>query len=215
MRRAAAYFPVMAKKPRNPVTKPRPRMPLEDRKQSHQILPYAAIAKTGGFNVELRKMQEIINLLWLPVELPREERDARIVRAQDLFESINPTEGIEAMLALQMVGAHHAAMECLRRSMFENQTFEGRNQSLGQAQKLMTLYANQLAALDKHRGKGQQQVTVKHVHVGAGGQAIVGDVNAAAALPQPTAAQAALSAPVEPILPPFASTLQRARVPRS
>jgi len=33
-------------------------------------------------------------------------------------------------------------------------------------------------ALDKHRGKGQQKVTVEHVHVHRGGQAIVGAVKA-------------------------------------
>jgi hypothetical protein len=31
-------------------------------------------------------------------------------------------------------------------------------------------------ALSRHRGKGQQKVTVEHVHVHAGGQAIVGNV---------------------------------------
>jgi hypothetical protein len=40
----------------------------------------------------------------------------------------------------------------------------------------MTLYAKQLEALNKHRGKGQQKVTVEHVHVAPGGQAIVGNV---------------------------------------
>ena len=34
-----------------------------------------------------------------------------------------------------------------------------------------------LDALNRHRGKGQQKVTVEHVHVHAGGQAIVGAVH--------------------------------------
>jgi len=33
-----------------------------------------------------------------------------------------------------------------------------------------------LEALNKHRGKGQQKVTVEHVHVHEGGQAVVGNV---------------------------------------
>jgi len=41
----------------------------------------------------------------------------------------------------------------------------------------MSLYVKQLAALDKHRGKGQQKVTVEHVNVASGGQAIVGNVS--------------------------------------
>lgn len=207
-------MPVMAKKPRKSDSQDRPTFPLEKRLASHQVLPYDSVTTIGGLRVELRKMQEIIDLLWLPSGLAQEDRDARIVRAMDLFQSLKPTDGIEAMLAEQMIGAHHAAQECLRRAGLENQSFEARNQALDHAKKMMALYVNQMAALDKHRGKGQQQVTVKHVHVGAGGQAIVGDVNAAAALPQPIAAQAALSAPVEPILPPVISTLERARVPR-
>ena len=38
-------------------------------------------------------------------------------------------------------------------------------------------YERQLAALDKHRGKGQQKITVEHVTVQAGGQAIVDKVS--------------------------------------
>jgi hypothetical protein len=34
-----------------------------------------------------------------------------------------------------------------------------------------------LDALNRHRGKGQQKVTVEHVHVHQGGQAIVGAIN--------------------------------------
>ena len=34
------------------------------------------------------------------------------------------------------------------------------------------------SALNRHRGKGQQKVTVEHVHVHAGGQAVVGMVEA-------------------------------------
>lgn len=34
--------------------------------------------------------------------------------------------------------------------------------------------ATLLEALNRHRGKGQQKVAVEHVHVHAGGQAVVG-----------------------------------------
>ncbi len=42
--------------------------------------------------------------------------------------------------------------------------------------KLLRTFAAQVEALQRHRGKGQQKVTVEHVHVHAGGQAIVGSV---------------------------------------
>jgi hypothetical protein len=60
--------------------------------------------------------------------------------------------------------------------MIAEQTFEGRRESLSQANKLSRTYAVLLEALNRHRGKGQQKVTVEHVHVHQGGQAIVGAV---------------------------------------
>jgi hypothetical protein len=57
-----------------------------------------------------------------------------------------------------------------------NQTFEGRRENLSQANKLSRTYATLLEALNRHRGKGAQKVTVEHVHVHAGGQAVVGTV---------------------------------------
>src|ERR1700687_1072503 len=67
-------------------------------------------------------------------------------------------------------------MECYRRAMIGEQTFEGRRENLSQANKLSRTYATLLEALNRHRGKGQQKVTVEHVHVYQGGQAIVGNV---------------------------------------
>lgn len=62
-------------------------------------------------------------------------------------------DGAEAMLAQQMVGAHHAATECLRRAMMQNQSFERRDAALRQATQLMSLYEKQLRALQKSKGK--------------------------------------------------------------
>jgi hypothetical protein len=66
-------------------------------------------------------------------------------------------------------------MECHRRAT-NDQTFEGRKESLNQANKLSRTFATLLEGLNRHRGKGQQKVTVEHVHVHEGGQAIVGNV---------------------------------------
>jgi hypothetical protein len=67
-------------------------------------------------------------------------------------------------------------MECYRRAMIGEQSFEGRRENLNQANKLSRTWATLLDALNKHRGKGQQKVTVEHVHVHAGGQAVVGTI---------------------------------------
>jgi hypothetical protein len=80
------------------------------------------------------------------------------------------------MLASQLIAAHNAAMECYRRAMLSEQTLVGRRENLNQANKLLSTYTLLLEALNRHRGKGQQKVTVEHVHVHEGGQAIVGHV---------------------------------------
>ena len=89
---------------------------------------------------------------------------------------ISPKDELEGMLAAQMIAAHNAAMECYRRAMLGEQTFEGRKENLNQASKLSRTYATLLESLNRHCGKGQQKVTVEHVHVHEGGQAIVGAV---------------------------------------
>jgi len=176
-----AHIPGMARK-KDPTPKAKPaETALGKRLPPHQLLPADKVIDTSWIAVEREKLNEIASLLWLPEDMDEAAKNARIIKAVDLFESIKPADGIEAMLAVQMVGAHSAAMECLRRAMVPGQTLDSRSSNLGHAQKMMSLYARQLAALDKHRGKGEQKVTVKHVHVASGGQAIVGNVEAGTA----------------------------------
>ena len=127
-----------------------------------------------------QNLLEIVNMLWVGEDESEETKHKRLIRALQLYESLEPADGAEGMLAMQMVGTHDAALECLRRAAIPSQTFAGRDMSLKHAHKLMTLYTQQLATLNKHRGKGQQKVTVEHVNVEAGGQAIVGNVSAGA-----------------------------------
>lgn len=89
---------------------------------------------------------------------------------------IGPKDEIEGMIGAQLIAAHSAAMECYRRAMIPEQTFQGQKESLNQANKLSRTLTQLLEALNRHRGKGQQKVTVEHVHVHEGGQAIVGSV---------------------------------------
>ena len=89
---------------------------------------------------------------------------------------IGPKDEVEGMFAAQLLAAHNAAMECYRRAMISEQSFEGRRENLSQANKLSRTYAMLIEALNRHRGKGQQKVTVEHVHVHSGGQAVIGAI---------------------------------------
>jgi hypothetical protein len=54
-----------------------------------------------------------------------------------------------------------------------------RSEALNQANKLSRSFATLLDALNKHRGKGQQKVTVEHIHIHSGAQAVIGHVEGA------------------------------------
>jgi hypothetical protein len=90
---------------------------------------------------------------------------------------ISPRDGLEGMLSAQIVAVHNQAMECLRRAMIKDQPFEIATRYRNQAVKLLRTYTAQMEALKKYRTGGQQKVTVEHVHVSQGGQAIVGAVH--------------------------------------
>jgi hypothetical protein len=108
---------------------------------------------------------------------PDAERTHKLQSAGLSFlAGIEPKDQLEGMLAAQLLASHNAAMECYRRAMISEQTFEGRKENLNHANKLSRTHATLLEALNRHRGKGQQRVTVEHVHVHEGGQAIVGNV---------------------------------------
>lgn len=118
---------------------------------------------------------QTVNALWLRhSDAVQATKDRRA--AVDALIGIRPSDELEGMIAAQLVAAHNAAMECYRRAMFGEQTSEGRRENLNQANKLSRTYATLLEALNRHRGKGQQKVTVEHVHVHSGGQAVVGVV---------------------------------------
>jgi hypothetical protein len=70
-----------------------------------------------------------------------DETHLRLVRALELFESLEPADRAESMLATQMVGTHFAALDCLRRAAVPDQTIAGRDMAMRHAHKLMTLYS--------------------------------------------------------------------------
>jgi hypothetical protein len=116
-----------------------------------------------------------IQTLWLK-HSDKETSDHQLSATVAGLVGIGPKDEPEGMIAAQLLAAHNAAMECYRRAMIGEQSFEGRRENLGQANKLSRTYAVLLDALNHHRGKGQQKVTVEHVHVHSGGQAVVGMV---------------------------------------
>lgn len=92
------------------------------------------------------------------------------------LHGLAPRDEAEAMLCAQMVATHAAAMDMLRSAMQAEyaRSFEGCSNF---ATKLLRTYAAQMDALKRYRSGGEQRVTIEHVHVHSGAQAVVGNVN--------------------------------------
>ena len=97
------------------------------------------------------------------------------VAAVSGIADINPTDPIEGMLIAQLVVAHEASLSIYRRAWQQSpEYFEARTKYLALADKATRTVAVLTERLDQHRGRGQQQITVKHITVNAD-QAVVTD----------------------------------------
>ena len=92
-----------------------------------------------------------------------------------IVREIAPRDGVERMLAVQMATTHVALIrQGGRMANADNlPQFEAHERAYN---KLARTYTAQIEALRKHRNGGKQTVTVQHVNVEDGGQAIVGNV---------------------------------------
>jgi hypothetical protein len=91
------------------------------------------------------------------------------------LKGIAPKDQIEGMLATQMIATHHAALDNFAIAA-ESETIDIRVAALSSATKLTRTYAAQMEALNRYRGKGQQKMTVEHVHINSNVQAIIGNI---------------------------------------
>jgi hypothetical protein len=140
-------------------------------------------SQSGDWNHVLGN--QTLQSLWIELS-DNEVRQRQYNAAIAGLIGIAPQDEIEGMIAAQLIATHNATMECYRRAMIGEQTLEGRRENLNQANKLSRTCATLIEALNRHRGKGgQQKVTVEHVDVHAGGQAVVGVVDSPGGGDQP------------------------------
>ena len=142
--------------------------------ETNRLKPYGG-SESDGFNLIL--LNAVVRTLWTPTERSEEDREQHFAAALTAMGAFKPADEIEAMIAAQAVAMHHASMECSRRAMHPDQPFEVAQGFRKTAANASRTFTELLSALDRKRGKGgQQKVTVEHVHVHSGGQAIVGTV---------------------------------------
>jgi hypothetical protein len=103
----------------------------------------------------------------------------RVAAVTAALAAFKPVDEIEAMIAAQAVGLHHATMDCLRRAMLAGQPAEVASKLRKDAANMGRAMTDMLDAMDRKRGKAPQVVRVERVVVHEGGQALVGNVQAA------------------------------------
>ncbi|MCF1710273.1 hypothetical protein L0V05_15780 [Tabrizicola sp. J26] len=92
-----------------------------------------------------------------------------------VVRGIAPKDELESMLAMQM-GAIHAATMTLARRLNNVTSIPQQDAAERALNKLARTFAMQMDTLKRYRTGGQQKVTVEHVTVNEGGQAIVGNL---------------------------------------
>ncbi len=92
-----------------------------------------------------------------------------------VIKGIRPKDELEAMLGAQMAAVHVTSMK-LANQISDSETLQQQDSAERAFNKLTRTFIMLVEALKRHRTGGEQKVTVQHVSVSEGGQAIVGNV---------------------------------------
>lgn len=82
-----------------------------------------------------------------------------------LVASIEPRDGTEAMLAVQMVNTHALIAKLQQRMMNSVETLPQQDSNGGLLVRLLRTFTTQMEALKRYRTGGEQRVSVTHQHV--------------------------------------------------
>lgn len=91
------------------------------------------------------------------------------------IKGVQPQDEVETMLAAQMAATHMLTKTFARR-LNHVENIPQQDSAANAFNKLARTFTSQVEALKRYRTGGEQRVTVQHVNVSDGGQAIVGDV---------------------------------------
>ncbi len=132
-----------------------------------------AMMATGSSEIEF--LEGLLKQLGDASALKGQPAPERFDFMLSVVKGIDPRDQTEAMLAAQMAAVHMATMTFARR-LASVETIPQQDSAQRALSKLTRTYTAQMEALRKYRHGGEQKVTVEHVTVNEGGQAIVGNV---------------------------------------
>ena len=90
-------------------------------------------------------------------------------------KGVKPKDQLEAMLSAQMAAIYMATMR-FARQLSQVETLPQQDSAERALNKLARTFTTQMEAFKRYRSGGEQKVTVQHMSVSEGAQAIVGNV---------------------------------------
>ena len=137
---------------------------------------------------------QVINSVWTTPAMPKPIAEGLRKNALALYGACDPTDAIESILVRQLVALSNAGIDGYRRAAQTN-ILQARDVELRHAMKATGAVAEIIRTLDARRGRGPKSVNVGQVNVEAGGQAIVGSVEA------PHRPDRSTESPSSPVIP--------------
>ncbi len=137
-------------------------------------------------NLKVEKAISFIQLNYAETQidltnLNEEEKKQRLNNAHQVVEVLSNSLGakglLQNMLVTQLLGVHEAQQKLLSYVNCSMHSTEHGQYYINALTKLSNVFIQQINALQKLQGHSQQKVVVEHLHVNAGGKAIVGQVN--------------------------------------
>ncbi len=176
----------------------------------NQLTGYALLTEALG-TADLDFVNGLLKQLANAASQAHQADESRINFLLSVVKGVKPKDRLEAMLAAQM-GAIHMATMMFAGRLGQVATIQQQDSTEGALNKLARTFAVQMETLKRYRTGGEQKVTVQHVSVNEGGQAIVGNVTQDASATAPAKQQPpALTDARQPAMPIINS--ERAPVP--
>ena len=113
-------------------------------------------------------------------DLSAEDQEKKIIQAHKAVEKLGDSLGakglLQNMLVTQLLGVHELQEKLLGYASRSINYPDHGQYYMNALTKLSNVFIPQVNTLQKLQGHAHQKVTVEHLHVNAGGQAIVGQV---------------------------------------
>lgn len=139
----------------------------QDEPSATDALENAAFANTR---------QQALELLSTLAPAPSYQRDIAADAAAHRMIGLDAQDTLEEMFATQIIALHSATIDCISKAMLPDQDGVVRREELALATRTSRAFAQLAETMERRRRGGEQKVRVEHVHVHAGGQAVVGTI---------------------------------------